>query len=238
MRLNAHKAIPIAAGALLLGLTVAATSSSAGKLGLSKPKQTGPLELAPGATLELNGVSTLHPFKARALEMSAGIDFDAARVALILPPVSVVALIRGRAIRSLELTIPVAKLSSGEPGLDENLRDALKSDRFQEVRFRADSYDLVATPAAGAAFTVTLHGHLSLAGVERLVDVRADGIQTADGVRFSGSKDLLMSDFQVKPPTMMFGTIKTADLITVKFDVTLKIATTPPGIAGAVVKAR
>ncbi len=34
-----------------------------------------------------------------------------------------------------------------------------------------------------------------------------------------------MSDYQIKPPTMMFGTIKTANLITVKFNATLQIAT-------------
>ena len=221
MRLNAYRTIMIVSGALLLGLTALATGSSAG---LSKAKPIGPLELAPGATLELDGNSTLHRYKAKALGMSAGIDFDAARVALIPPPLSVEALIRGRSIKSLELTIPVAELSSGERGLDDNMREALKSDRFREIRFRADSYELVATPSAGAAFAVTLHGHLSLAGVARAVDVRADGIQIADGIRFSGSKELLMSDFQIKPPTMMFGTIKTADLITVKFNATLKIA--------------
>ncbi len=41
-------------------------------------------------------------------------------------------------------------------------------------------------------------------------------------MRIRGKKDLLMSDYQIKPPTLMFGAIKTADLVTVKFDTTLQ----------------
>ncbi len=40
-----------------------------------------------------------------------------------------------------------------------------------------------------------------------------------------GSKDLLMTDYQVKPPTMMFGAIKTANLIRVKLNATQRNAT-------------
>jgi len=103
------------------------------------------------------------------------------------------------------------------------MRNALKSDRYRDIRFHADSYDVL-PPSMAGAFVVILHGRLSLAGVERPIDIRATGARVGEGFSFSGSKDLLMSDYQIKPPTMMFGTIKTADLITVKFNATLQIA--------------
>ena len=42
---------------------------------------------------------------------------------------------------------------------------------------------------------------------------------TQGKVQFTGSYTLKMTDFSVKPPTAMFGTIKTGDEITVKFNV-------------------
>jgi YceI-like domain len=118
--------------------------------------------------------------------------------------------------------VPVDKLASGEKGLDANMRKALKGDQFKEIRFRMQSYDVRPPAASGALFTVLLHGRLSLAGVERAIDVDAAGVQAGTGIRLTGSKDLLMTDYQIKPPTMMLGTIKTANQITVKFAATLQ----------------
>ena len=55
--------------------------------------------------------------------------------------------------------------------------------------------------------TVLLHGRLSLAGVEGKIDVTAGGVRVRDGLAISGSKDLLMTDYQIKPPTMMLGAV-------------------------------
>ncbi len=216
-----YKTVTVGAGAVLLGLTAVA---AAGSSNVSRSIDAGPLLVAPGATLELDGDSTLHRYSAKAQGVAVGIRVDAARLALIPLPANVEALVRGYSIKSLELTVPVDKLSSGERGLDKNMRNALKSDRYRDIHFFADSYDLLAASTAGTVFVVMLHGRLDLAGVERPIDVRATGTRVGDGIRFKGTKELLMSDYQIKPPTMMLGTIKTADLITVKFDATLLTA--------------
>jgi hypothetical protein len=179
------------------------------------------LTLAPGASLELDGDSSLHRYSAKAHGVRASAGLDSARLALTAQPPDLQALIRGHFIRTFQLIVPVAQLSSGEHGLDDNMRKALKGDRFKEIRFQMDSYD-VAAPSAGATIAVTLHGRLSLAGVERKIDVAASGVRVKDGFRVTGSKDLLMTDYQIKPPTMMLGAIKTKNLITVKFDATLQ----------------
>ena len=90
-----------------------------------------------------------------------------------------------------------------------------------------ESYDVRPPAAGGAVFTVVLHGELSLAGVERMIEIEAIGVRVGAGIRLTGSKDLLMTDYHIKPPTMMLGTIKTANLITVRFDATLRQRTSP-----------
>jgi polyisoprenoid-binding protein YceI len=154
--------------------------------------------------------------------MQAGVDIDPARVASVAEASDLEALIRAHVIKTFHLTVPVDKLSSGEKGLDENMRKALKGNQYKDIRFQMDSYDVLASPAGGVAMSLLLHGRLRLAGVERKIDVGAIGVRVKDGLRISGSKDLLMTDYQIKPPTIMLGAIKTKNLITVKFTAILQ----------------
>lgn len=180
------------------------------------------LAVAPGASLELDGDSTLHRYSAKARGIDVGIEVDPGRATSAGQPSDVEGLIRAHYVRTFQLTVPVDKLSSGESGLDGNMRKALKGDRYKQIRFRMDSYDVLAPSVAGAAFVIAMHGRLSLAGVERKVDVSATGLRVKGSIQLSGSKDLLMTDYQIKPPTMMLGAIKTANLITVKFNATIQ----------------
>jgi polyisoprenoid-binding protein YceI len=176
----------------------------------------------PGATLELDGDSTLHKYSAKADGVAAQIAVDSARAASVGSALGVEGLIRGHFVSKFELTVVVDKLHSGDAGLDKNMRKALKGDQYKEIRFRMDAYDVPGPPTAGAPLTIVLHGRLSLAGVERKIDVQAVGTSVRDGLRLSGSKALLMTDYGITPPKMMLGTIKTANLITVKFNATLR----------------
>ena len=176
---------------------------------------------APGATLELEGDSTLRRFGARASEWTVEVGVDAARVAAAPQSLDVEALVRGHFIDAFALVVPVDKLGSGDERLDRHLHAALGAERHKEIRFRMDSYDVAGKPAPGAALAVTLHGRLTVAGAERPIDVAASGLRVRGGIRFRGRKDLLMSDYGIKPPTLMLGAIKAANRVTVKFDVTL-----------------
>jgi len=178
------------------------------------------LVVAPGASLELDGDSSLHRYSAKAHGIEAGVGLDGARVATALQAENLEGLVRGHVIKTFHLFVPVDQLSSGEKGLDANMRKALKGDRYKQIRFQMDSYEVVGPP--GPPLTVVLHGRLSLAGVERRIDVTAAAVRVRDGLAISGSKDLLMTDYQIKPPTMMLGAIKTKNLITVKFSATLQ----------------
>jgi polyisoprenoid-binding protein YceI len=176
---------------------------------------------APGASLELEGDSTLRRYGARASDWTVDVGVDAARVATVPQSLDVEGLIRGHFIDAFALVVPVDKLDSGDWRLDRHLRAALAADRHNEIRFRMDSYDIAGKPAPGTALAVTIHGRLTVAGAERPVDVAALGLRVRGGIRFRGRKDLLMTDYGIKPPTLMLGAIKAANRVTVKFDVTL-----------------
>ena len=214
-----HRAYLEAAGALLLLVAFSARGEG------SESARINALTFAPGATLELDGDSSLHRYSAKARRIEIGVDVDDARAAAVTPPPDLETLIRDHFVRSFTLVVPVDQLSSGEKGLDDNMRKALKGAQYKDIRFQMDSYDVKAPSSGAAAFSVTLRGRLSLAGVERRIDVAATCVRVGEGLRLSGSKELLMTDYQIKPPTLMFGAIKTADLITIKFNATLQKGT-------------
>ncbi len=201
---------------LLFSLTWPALGESAGA------RKAVALEAAPGASLELDGDSSLHRFSAKANGIHVSIELDTARVEAAPNPLDVDALIKGRYVRAFELIVPVGGLASNEKKLDANMGAALKGDQFKEIRFRMDSYE-AASSIAGAPLTLTVHGRLRVAGVERKIDIVATGVRAPNGVRITGSKDLLMTDYHIKPPTMMLGAVRTKNLVTVKFNVTLQL---------------
>ena len=145
------------------------------------------LTFAPGATLELDGDSSLHRYSAKARRIDVGVDLDDARATAAEASPDLATLVRGHFVKTFPLVVPVDQLSSGEKGLDENMRKALKGAQYKHIRFPMDSYDVRGPPGRRPCRSV-LHGRLSLAGVERRIDVAATGVRVGDGFASPGAR--------------------------------------------------
>ena len=66
---------------------------------------------------------------------------------------------------------------------------------------------------------LSTNGNLTLAGVTRQIQMDVNVEETSEGIRYTGSVPLKMSDFEIRPPTAMFGALRTGDEVTVGFDV-------------------
>ena len=212
----------VAEGCLLACLLAVSSAAIADEPHTSTPPAAAAsevLEIAPGSTLSLEGDSTLHRYSAKAEDFSATFKLAAA---VRSGQQTVESLFRGHEIVSAELVIPVAKLSSGEAGLDADLRKSLHAERSKYIVLRIKSYEVESAAAEGGSFKLALHTALSIAGVKRDVEILASVADTPGGVRLTGYKDLLMSDYKVVPPAFLLGAIKTQDLVTIKFDLTIR----------------
>lgn len=171
------------------------------------------LSVSPGGRLWLEGDSTLHRYKTSAEEFKVTAkghgSSDAEQLA------------RHHGLDEFELTVPVLKLRSGEKGLDENLAKAMKAVTFPNIAFRMTSYEVSPTLA------IKIHGLLAMAGVEKPVDIDAASAKTPNGLHLVGTKSVLMSDYGIKPPVLMLGTIRTANSVAVKFDFELEARALP-----------
>lgn len=123
------------------------------------------------------------------------------------------------AVETLTLTVDVAAIDCGNGTMNAHLRKALGAEKTPTISYRLSSYDL-ARAAGGAG--VTAHGTLTIAGstqpITMSVTVKPDG---AGALRATGEQQLVMSQFGVKPPSLMMGTMKVGDAVRVSFDVVL-----------------
>jgi polyisoprenoid-binding protein YceI len=173
--------------------------------------------LALGSKLWLEGDSTLHKFSINATKVEVTAEL-AGTLAAGSPDAR--AAVAGGALKTLRVSVPVAGLKSGESGLDKNLEKALKQDAAPVIRFTLVDYQ--AEEAKDGSLLVKAHGRLVIAGVEKDAVVEASCRFGPGEVEVTGAKEVLMSDFGVKPPVLMLGAIKTADKVVVRFAMKFK----------------
>jgi len=171
------------------------------------------LDLQPESRLWVAGTSTVRAFQCQASAFDAKIESSSAD--------AVAAVLAGeKAVSQVAVTIPSEKLDCRNGTMNEHLRKAIKAKEFPTVVFRASSYDL---SRANESVGVTLNGSLTLGGVEKPIAVKAQAKPGADGTLIvSGTREIKMTEFGLKPPTLMLGTMKVDEKITVGFEVVLK----------------
>ena len=174
---------------------------------------SSPLTSAPPSSVWLNGDSTLHPYGATATVVEIKASFESNGKKTQAFPV-----LEGSTLATLSFRAPVTTLTSGEKGLDKNMHKALKSWANPSIQFQATSKVLL-EPRSGS-YHASVPGRLTVAGVSKDVVIEADFTAAKDSVLVTGHHNLLMSDYGIRPPTMM-GVIKTRDAVTVGFNLVL-----------------
>ena len=177
------------------------------------PRYGTPLDLQPASRLWVAGTSTVRGFQCQAGAFDAKIESSGAD--------AVAAVLAGeKAVSTVEVTVPAEKLDCRNGTMNEHMRKALKAKEFPTVVFRATSYDLARTSDSVA---VTLNGSLTLGGVEKPITVKAVAKPGDNGTLVvSGTREVRMTEFGLKPPSLMLGTMKVDEKLTVGFEVVLK----------------
>lgn len=120
-------------------------------------------------------------------------------------------------IRAGKATLQVSSIRSekGET-MDAKMYKALKGDSHPEITFVLTK-PVQVTRSAGK---ISAAGNLEIAGVTRPMTFELDLTFANGNFHLEGSENLRLSDFEIAPPTAMFGQIVTGDEITVKLDLT------------------
>ena len=173
------------------------------------------VRLGPGSALWIEGTSTVHDWESRTTQPTLKLARDGS----VADPADVPALdqwLRSGGLRGLELGVPLATMHSQKGStLDKNLLKALKAEKNPEITFHLTQAK-VGEPS-GDSLSVSADGVLRVAGRERPITVAGRLVRSEAGVWLNGSHGLRMSEYDVKPPTMMLGTLKVHDSVSVHF---------------------
>ena len=192
---------------LMTSALIAAAAASASAQGPSAIR----LRLEPGSELSISGTSSMHPFECKTSKMNAYVDVDPAYT----KDLTTIA----RPIASVQVNIVVKTLSCGNKTMDKNMFATLNADKTENqiIRYTLSGYDVI--NATTSQFGAKTTGTLVIGGKSKVIAMNIVAERQGNGKASARGEDtLLMSDFGIKPPSFMFGTLKVHDEIKVKFN--------------------
>ena len=169
------------------------------------------LTLQPESRLWVEGTSSIKSFSCKATDVDAMVDGAPDAIAQVTAG--------EKGVNTVRVRVEAAKLECGNGTMNDHMRKALKADANPVIDFEVASYDVNRT---GDGVTGALTGTLSLGGVQKPISIAAVGKSEGDALRVTGAYPLTMTDYGLKPPSLMFGRIKVGQTVTVKFDLLLK----------------
>ena len=169
------------------------------------------LRLDPGSEVTIEGTSSMHAFHCKTNKINAYVDVD--------PGYTKDLTNIARPIVSVKVNIVVRTLTCGNGQMDKNMYSTLNADANPIIKYTMSGYDILDGTAKPAAFAAKTSGTLVIAGKEKAINMTINAERLSDGkATAQGEQDVLMTDFGIKPPSFMFGTLKVGNEIKVKFN--------------------
>jgi len=170
------------------------------------------LVLQPQSRLWIDGTSSIRSFSCKAGEVSAAIEASGPNAIAQL-------LIGDKGVKTVHVTVPAEQLDCGNGTMNEHMRKAIKLAEHKSIEFNLTDYD-VAKNSDGVAGTI--NGALLLGGVTKPITLKAEGKPEGGMLHITGVYELNMTEYGLKPPTLMFGRIKVGKTVKVNYDLLLK----------------
>jgi polyisoprenoid-binding protein YceI len=195
------KTIRLSSIALLLLLVVANTGFT----------QSIKYTVSEGTKMTVSGTSTLHDWTSEVNEVNGfiAVENNFSGDGQIE---------KGEKIDEVNIIVPVKSIISPRGAtMDKKTYNALKSEEHPEIKFELKENEVISVDSDG--FTVNASGDLTIAGVTKQVSFPVEGkLVDASKMLFSGAYKLNMTEYDMEPPSAMFGQIVTGEEVEIKFD--------------------
>jgi polyisoprenoid-binding protein YceI len=122
-------------------------------------------------------------------------------------------------LSAMTFSLAAESLKSDHKAMDNNTYKALKTSANPNISFVLTSAKI--TPLEGNNYQIKCEGKLTIAGTTNNTEITGTGKYNAADKSFivKGAKKMKMTDYKVKPPTVLLGTIKTGDDITISYTI-------------------
>jgi polyisoprenoid-binding protein YceI len=167
------------------------------------------LRLEPGSEVTVEGTSTMHAYHCTTNKIMAYVDVDPGYTKDLTKI--------AKPIVSVKVNIVVNTLKCGNGTMDKNLYSTLNAEKNPLITYTLSGYDIL--NGLSSSFAANTKGSLKISGAEKLIDMKVNASRLAEGkVTAEGEQTLLMTDFGIKPPSFMLGTLKVGNEVKVKFN--------------------
>lgn len=172
-------------------------------ISFSSVAQTQYVSFLSNSTFKILGTSTLHDWEMVCNDFKSSYTFN------------------NNTIENVSFKTAVKSLKSEEGDMmDNKCYDALKADEHPQITFTGTK--MISFQQNSNDIKGVLEGKLNLAGKIRTIQVAFNGHINSDTIVISGKKEINMKDYDIVPPTAVWGTIKTGEKITVEFNINYK----------------
>ncbi len=156
------------------------------------------------SSIKIDGTSTLHDWEMMAEDLSGTMDVE-----ILTDSIN---------IKDLSLIVPVKSLKSGNSGMDNNAYKTLKAENHPLIKYRFTSLKKMEKTGTNT-FKLLTNGKLTVGGKTQILAIPLTATLKNKGIELSGTTSFPMSNFNLQPPTFMFGTVTTGDDITIQFNI-------------------
>ncbi len=167
-----------------------------------------PVLIQKESQIRISGTSNLHDWHEVAGDFSIELGFSSDEAAT---PV----------IDRVALSCRTASIVSENSIMTNKTHEALRVDRHPEITFSSAKQSSLAV--RNGEFSSTINGELTINGVRKEVAVPVQGSLTGNKLNVRGRKTIRMSDYGIKAPVALMGTLKTGDDVTVSFDLKFEV---------------
>lgn len=193
----------------------------AGSLPAVAQNGSGSVEIEEGGALWITGSASVVDYRCEAEKLSGNGSIENAEE----PRNS----LRDGGEVVLRVSIPVHSLDCGKRKMNRDMYEALKTDRYDTISYRLLEANTPQEDSLGLMdkqwIDIHTRGILEIAGVSDTTEVIVQGkLLGPDRLQVRGEKRVDMNAHNIRPPTAMFGLIRADNILTVHFNVTVRLS--------------
>lgn len=158
--------------------------------------------------IKISGTSNLHNWHEVARDFSVAMNMSAGESATAI-------------IDRIEFSCIASSITSDNSIMTKKTHEALRVEKHPEITFSSGGQSSILV--RNGEFSVILTGDLTINGVKRQVAIPVQGYLSGAMLHVNGSTKIKMSDYEIKAPTALMGTLKTGDDVTVSFNLKFEI---------------
>ncbi len=190
---------------LITGLTIALLILYPPYVSLS---QTKAKLVLPESTVYIKGTSSVHDWEVVVEKFEAGFLISNKDTKSI-------------SINDIKAVFSGASITSGNKIMNGKTYDALRVKEHPDIVFTSDGMNNIIEK--DGEFSGTIDGKLFIGGISRAISVSFSGKISENKILIKGLEDIKMSEFDIRPPTALLGTLKTGEKVTVGFTLSFLI---------------